>query len=83
MQNAQRHGLKKKRYSTNRFNDSEYQRWSEGITATQSRKTQWGIETFLGATKNLQPGREGIPVSSIETDKNEKRAGNEYVLETT
>ena len=54
MQNAQQHGLKKECRSTNRFNDSEYDRWSQGLKAIQSSKPQWGIESFLGTTDSLQ-----------------------------
>ena len=56
MQNIQRHELKEEVHSTNQFNDAEYQRWSEGITGTESPKTQWGVENFLGTSENQQPG---------------------------
>lgn len=69
MQSAKRHELKKEGHSRNQFNDAEYERWSEGTTGTQSLKAQWGIESFLGTSKNLQPGREDISVSSIEIGK--------------
>lgn len=36
------------------FNDSEYKRWSDGITRSQSSKTQSGIESFLGMSETLQ-----------------------------
>ena len=82
MENSERDRLKMERHATNRFNDSEYKRWSERITATQSVKTQWGIETFLCPTENLLPGREDSSTSLIETDKNKKKAVNKYGLET-
>lgn len=66
MQNAQGHGSNKERHSTNHFNDSEYARWSQRFTATQSPKTQWGIESFLGTTENPQPDREDISASLQE-----------------
>jgi hypothetical protein len=69
MQNAQYHGFKKENHSTNQFNDSEYERWSEGIKATQSPTTQCGIESFLGTKENLQAGREDISVFLIGIGK--------------
>jgi hypothetical protein len=37
----------------NRFNDSEYARWSEGITPLNPLATQSGFESFLGTNKSL------------------------------
>ena len=51
----------------NHFNDSEYERWSEGIAAKQPRRTQGGIESFLGPNEKLQAGREDISIASGET----------------
>ena len=67
MRNAQRHDLKNESHSTNRFNDSEYERWSEGIAPPQSLKTQGGIESFLGTTENLRAGSEDVsePLNDI------------------
>jgi len=69
MQNAHGHGFDKESHSTNHFNDSEYARWSQRFTATQSSKTQWGIESFLGTTENPQPGCEDISASLQEIGK--------------
>jgi hypothetical protein len=69
MQNAQYHGFKKGSHSTNQFNASEYERWSEGIKNTQSPTTQCGIESFLGTNENLQTRREDISVFLIEIGK--------------
>ncbi len=58
MQNAQHRCLKKECHSTNLFNDSEYERWSQGLKASQSIQSsnpQWGMESFLSTTDNLQP----------------------------
>ena len=74
MQNAKRHELKKEGHSTNQFNDAEYKRWSEGITGTQSLKAQSGIESFLGTSKDLQPGREDISLS-FDRDKRKMKMG--------
>jgi hypothetical protein len=56
MKNGQNHGsnFKKESHSSNQFNDSEYKRWSKGITATQSNTTQSGIESFLGTNETPQ-----------------------------
>jgi hypothetical protein len=66
MRNARHHISEKEKNSANQFNESEYKRWSEGIAANQSLKTQWGIESFLGTNKNLDPGSEDISLSSME-----------------
>jgi hypothetical protein len=66
MQNARHDGHEKGRHSANRFNDSEYKRWSEGLTATRTCKAQLGIGSFLGAKENPQAGCELISVSSME-----------------
>jgi len=63
MQSEQRHSLKKKNHSTNRFNDSEYERWSEGITTAHSTGAPGGIDGFLGTTENEQLGGEEFPGS--------------------
>jgi hypothetical protein len=64
MRNARHNGCKEERQPTNRFNDSEYRRWSERLMATRSFKTQCGIQSFLGTNENLQPGCEDISLSS-------------------
>jgi hypothetical protein len=69
MQTTRHHGIKDERHSTNQFNDSEYKRWSEGLTATRSFKTQWGIDSFLGTNENLQPGNEDVSLSSTEIEE--------------
>lgn len=66
MRNARHHISEKERNSANQFNDSEYKRWSEGISTGQSLKTQWGIESFLGTNEKLDPGSEDISLSSME-----------------
>jgi hypothetical protein len=66
MRNGRYHGLKKEGHSMNQFNDSEYERWSEQFKATESLQAQSGIESFLGTSENLQPGREDISVSLIK-----------------
>jgi hypothetical protein len=66
MQNAQRHGLNKQSHSTNQFNHSEYSRWSEGLKAGQSRKTECEIERFLGTTENPRTEDENISLSLKE-----------------
>jgi hypothetical protein len=69
MQNAKRHELKKEGHSTNQFNDAEYERWTEGITGSQSSKAQSGIQSFLETSDNLQAGREDNSISLIEIGK--------------
>jgi hypothetical protein len=76
MQNARHDGHEKERHSTNRFNDSEYKRWSEGLMAGRSFKTQWGIDSFLGTNENLQAGCGDISVSSMEIGERVTKAGN-------
>jgi hypothetical protein len=46
--------MKKESRSTNHFNDSEYNRWSQRLKAIQSFNPQSGIENFLGTTDSLQ-----------------------------
>jgi hypothetical protein len=75
MQNAQHDGYKKKHYSTNRFNDSEYKRWSEGLKASGSCKTQWGIDSFVGTNENLQPGCEDVSPSAMKIGEKVTKAG--------
>jgi hypothetical protein len=65
MQNTRHHGFKKEIHSANQFNDSEYKRWSEAITRSQSPKTEWGIESFLGTNENLQPVHQDISISLV------------------
>jgi hypothetical protein len=62
MQNAQQHSMKKECDSTNHFNDSEYNRWSQGLKAIQSSNSQCGIESFLGTTDSLRPKHANICV---------------------
>jgi hypothetical protein len=62
MQNAQQHSMKKESHSTNHFNDSEYNRWSQGLKAIQSSNPQWGIESFLRTTDGLQREQANICV---------------------
>jgi hypothetical protein len=69
MQNAKRKGSEKEGHTTNQFNDSEYERWSKGITDTKSLEIQSGIKSFLGTPANLQPGREDNSISLIEIGK--------------
>jgi len=63
MQNAQQHSMKKECDSTNHFNDSEYNRWSQGLKAIQSSNSQCGIESFLGTTDSLRPKHANICVT--------------------
>ena len=66
MQNTPYRGFKKKNQSTNQFNNSEYQRWSEGTKGSQCHKTEWGIESFLGTNENLQSGRQDVSKPLVE-----------------
>jgi hypothetical protein len=67
MQNAQDCEIKEAVCSTNKFNNAEYKRWSDGITRGQSSKTQWGVESFLGTSEYAPAVREDISLSLIET----------------
>src|SRR5487761_355484 len=58
-------GLAKQSHSTIRFDDSEYERWSQGIAVAPSLKTQWGIERFLGANENIKPAHEDVSTSFV------------------
>jgi hypothetical protein len=60
MQNTQQHNMKKKCHSTNHFNDSEYNRWSQRLKAIQSSDPHSGIENFLGTTDSLHSERANI-----------------------
>jgi hypothetical protein len=60
MQNAQQHSMKKECHSTNHFNDSEYNRWSQGLKAIQSSNSQCGIESFLRTTDSIRPEHANI-----------------------
>ena len=82
MQNEKRHSLKKESHSMNRFNNSEYERWSEGVATTQSPETLGGIDGFLGTTKHPQVRSQDIPVTLIETGENGEGMGHEHGVET-
>lgn len=79
MQNARHNGSREERHPTNRFNDSEYRRWSERLMATRSFKTQCRTQSFVGTNENLQPRCEDIPLSSTGVGKKMTRAGNNMV----
>ena len=74
MQNAQQHSMKKECHSTNRFNDSEYNRWSQGLKAIQSSNPQCGIESFLRTTDSLQPEHANMCVP-FDSDWQEMKKG--------
>jgi len=67
MENGQHHGskFKKEMHAMGQFNDSEYQRWSKGITNTQSNTAPSGIESFLGTDENLQTGGDDTSVTEV------------------
>jgi hypothetical protein len=65
MQNERHNGFKVEGHHTNRFNDSEYKRWSEGLNPTRTFKTPSGIQGFLGMNENLQPGCKDNSLSSM------------------
>jgi hypothetical protein len=50
----------------NQFNDSEYKRWSKGITTTQSNTARSKIENFLDTNENQQTRSEGTLESLTE-----------------
>jgi|SRR5579863_1022262 len=79
MRNARHYGSKEERHPKNRFNDSEYRRWSERLTATRSFKTQSGIQSFLGTNENLQPRCDDISLSSTGIGEKMTKAGNNLV----
>jgi len=79
MQNAQENGSKEEGHPTNRFNDPEYRRWSEGLIAARSFKTQCGIQSFLDTNENLQPGCEDICLSSMGIGEKMTKAGKKMV----
>jgi hypothetical protein len=81
MRNAQHYKLKQEGCFTNKFNNTEYERWSAGITGSQSPKTQWVVESFLGTSKKMPLERENISLSLVETREKQNRAGRRYVLE--
>jgi hypothetical protein len=62
MRNAQQLSMKNKCDSTNHFNDSEYNRWSQRLKAIKSSNPQSGIENFLGTTDSLQADHANICV---------------------
>jgi hypothetical protein len=66
MQNAHDLASKMERRFANQFNDSEYRRWSARIRAGRPLSVPSGITVFLDPNEDLQPGREDIPLSSVE-----------------
>jgi hypothetical protein len=78
MQNAQQHSMKKESHSTNHFNDSEYNRWSQGLKAIQSGNPQWEIESFLKTTDSLQlkPANICVPFDTDWQKLNKGRTTN-------
>jgi hypothetical protein len=79
MHNARHAGFKTERRSTNRFNDSEYKRWSERLMASRSFKTQSGIDTFLSANENLQTRCEDISAPSMKISDKMTRTGHDVL----
>jgi hypothetical protein len=66
MQSSPQQGLKKDKHSANRFNDSEYERWSAGISARRAAKPIGGIVRFLATAENSETGPEDLSASLIE-----------------
>jgi hypothetical protein len=66
MQITHQHGSKNESHSANRFNDSEYQRWSAGIRATRAVRAESGIANFLNVRESLPTESENICTSSAE-----------------
>jgi len=66
MLSTQKQGLKKENHSANRFNDSEYERWSAGITARRPSKAIEGITRFLATAENSALEHEDLSASMIE-----------------
>ena len=79
MQNARHNESREERHPTNRFNDSEYRRWSEGLMATRSFKAQCGVQSFLCTNENLQPRCGDIFRSSTGIGEKMTKAGNNMV----
>src|SRR5580692_1444336 len=77
MQNTRHDGHK--RHSTHQFNHSEYKRWSEGLMASRSFKTQLGIDAFLTPNENLQARPEDIALPSMEVGDKMIKAGHTMV----
>jgi hypothetical protein len=69
MQNEQHHDSKEEGRSKNKFNNAEYQRWSEQISGTQSSRSQLVVESFLGTSENLAAGDEDFSLSLADTGK--------------
>jgi hypothetical protein len=61
MRNAQHYGMKEKIRKSSQFNDSEYERWSVGITAGLSLTPQWGMKSFLARSEACKPDANGVP----------------------
>ena len=66
MQSGEQRGLMKEKNPTNRFNDSEYERWSAGITARRPAKPIGEIGRFLGTAQNRESGRDDLSASTME-----------------
>jgi hypothetical protein len=66
MRNAQHYELKEEGCCTNKFNNIEYERWSAGIIGSQSPKTQWVVERFLGTPEKMPLQRENTSLSLVK-----------------
>jgi hypothetical protein len=67
MQNEQLHDSKKEGRSQNRFNNAEYQRWSQLISGAQSSRSQLVVESFLGTSENVAVGDEAFSLSLADS----------------
>ena len=67
MQNEQHHEPKEEGRSKNKFNNAEYQRWSEQISGAQSPRSQLVVESFLGTSENVAAGDEDFSLSLVDS----------------
>jgi hypothetical protein len=67
MRNEEHHELKEEGRFKNRFNNAEYQRWSEQISSAHPPRTQLVVESFLGTSKNMAAGDEDFSLSLADS----------------
>ena len=66
MHNSKIHIVRTEDESADRFNDSEYERWSEGLKPTQPRNLEPGLESFLSVPETLQEACENLSATLKE-----------------
>jgi hypothetical protein len=66
MHSSKIHIVRTEAESADRFNDSEYERWSDGLKTAQPRKSEPGLDSFLNIPETLQEACEDLSATLKE-----------------